>query len=160
MNRTSSKIVFLAGVSLFLAGCGHGHGDHAQSGPATSHESHGSELQLALNDGKKWQVDEPTRESATKIAQLVDEAETLHSVADARALGKALDEELDTLVQNCKMTGPAHDQLHVFLVALFPEVEALKEKTNVEGLQRARSEIGSLLEAYETHFESGARKAK
>ncbi len=51
------------------------------------------------------------------------------------------------------MTGPAHDQLHVFLVALFPQVEALEKKTEVADLQLARTEIGDLLAAYEAHFQ-------
>lgn len=51
------------------------------------------------------------------------------------------------------MTGAAHDQLHVFLVALFPKVAALKEEKNLQELQRIRTDISSLLAAYEKHFE-------
>ncbi len=163
MRRTSSKIAIIAGVALCLAGCGHGHGGDthsghetdpaAQSGHEADHESHDSGLQLTLNDGEKWPVDQPTRESATRLASLVAGTETIQSVEDARALGDALDAELDILVRGCKMTGPAHDQLHVFLVALFPQVEALQKETGVEDLQMARTEVGELLAAYETHFE-------
>ena len=157
MHLRSTKIAALAHALLFLAGCGHGHGHGDHEDPAhaehEAHQSHGPGLQLTLDDGRKWQVDEPTRESAAKIASLAADAESVASVEDARALGKALDEELDTLVRRCKMTGPAHDQLHVFLVALFPEVEALEQKTDLGELQAARAEIGELLEAYSTHFE-------
>ncbi len=51
------------------------------------------------------------------------------------------------------MTGPAHDQLHVFLVALFPRVEALMKEPDTGALEQAREEIGSLLKAYSDHFE-------
>lgn len=175
MKTTSSKLAVLAGILLYLPGChghdsqghgSHGHGadhgdDEGHAAPQDpAHTEHGAShaspvggLQLALDDGKKWQVDESTRESATRLAALVDGAQTLGTVEDARALGQALDQELDTLVKGCKMTGPAHDQLHVFLLALFPRVEALEEKTELAGLQLARTEIGELLEAYETHFE-------
>ena len=170
MKTTAPRIAALAGILLCLPGChghdGHGHeadrGDeesHAapenpsHAGHEADHESHGTGLQLTLDDGKKWQVDESTRESATRLVALVDGAQTLGTVEAARALGQALDQELDTLVKGCKMTGPAHDQLHVFLVALFPRVEALEEKTELAELQLARTEIGELFEAYGALFE-------
>ncbi len=153
MHRLPSNIAFLTWILLCSAGCGHGHEDHGHAEHAPAQESHGSGAGLTLNGGEKWQVDEHTRESATKIAELVDGAQTLHTASDARALGKALDEELDTLVRRCTMTGPAHNQLHVFLVALFPKVETLKAENDIETLQLARVEIGELLEAYAMHFE-------
>ncbi len=173
MKITPSKITAAAGLLLCLLGChgheGHGHDEdqgHADQGHADQghddqghdehepgHDSHGDGLQLALNEGKKWPVDDSTRASATKLAALVTDAGSIKTVDDARALGTALDQELDTLVKGCKMTGPAHDQLHLFLVALFPQVEALKNETDGEDLQRAGAEIGTLLEAYSNHFE-------
>ncbi len=160
MPRRSSSIPILISMLLGFAGCGHGehgHGEHEAGheshAPEPNIESQGSELQLTLNDGEKWQVDEHTRASAARLAETAGGAEPISSVEDARALGEALDTELDLLVQKCTMTGPAHDQLHVFLVALFPKVAALEEKTEVADLQRTREEIGSLLEAYGAHFE-------
>ena len=160
---------------LCLAGCGH-HPEHAERGEHSEHgqeshdpghegddsghdshdsghESHGSELELTLNDGEKWQVDEHTRLSAARLSSLVGGFETIASVADARDLSEKLDQELDVLVKGCTMTGAAHDQLHVFLLALFPKVTDLQEKTDVSDLQRIREEIGSVLEAYAEHFE-------
>ncbi len=158
MKRKPPAVTVLPCILLFLLGCGHGAGDqgHAKQGHAkqeTEHENHGSQPRLALDNGKKWQVDEHTRASAAKITELVDSSRPIHSVEDARALADALDKELDALVKGCTMTGPAHDQLHVFLVALFPRVEELKEKTDGRDLQSVGDEIGSLLEAYATHFE-------
>ncbi len=156
MSKTS-WIALLVSFLLSLSGCGHGHGhnhgDGSHSDHGTAPESHDSDLQLKLDNGERWQVDPPTRESATRLAQLLAATEKIQSVEDARALGKALDTELDTLVRGCKMTGTAHDQLHVFLVALFPQVEALQEKTSIEDLQLAHGRVGELLAAYAMHFE-------
>ena len=168
MKPTISQAVLFAGLLLCLAGCGHdraGHG-HADHEPAVrqadahqpseheaGHEGHGQGPALSLDDGKKWRVDDSTRESAARLTELVGAAPTIASVADARALGQALDDELDTLVKNCTMTGPAHDQLHVFLVAFFPRVTELKEETETSELQHARDQVASLLEAYDSHFE-------
>ncbi len=154
MYRISTSLAALTAV-LCLTACGHGHGqdDHAQPGHETGHESHASEAQLTLDGGKKWQVDDSTRASAARLAGLLEDADPALTLDGARALGQALDEELDVLVKGCKMTGPAHDQLHVFLVALFPQVEALRQETDPAALERARDEVGSLLAAYDRHFE-------
>ncbi len=171
MRPRSSSLSFLACISLCLTGCGHGKHGSAEHGPAEhgsaehgsaehgsaehgpGQEGHGSELGLTLDDGEKWQVDEHTRASAARLAALAGGAEPFRSAQDAHALAESLDRELDLLVQKCTMTGPAHDQLHVFLVAFIPRVAELKEKTEIEDLRRIRAEIGSLLEAYAAHFE-------
>ncbi len=165
MRTTSriTKIIVVTGIVLCLFGCHHegdGHeadGHQADGHQADGHQADGHEadqgLELTLNDGEKWPVDDSTRESATRLAGLVGGVESIGSVEDARALGKALDQELDTLVKGCKMTGPGHDQLHVFLVALFPQVEALEKQADLAELQQTREEIGGLLEAYEAHFD-------
>lgn len=152
MSRLAPGITIL----LCLTACHHDSGHHEQPGHEASHESHGVELQLTLDDGKKWPVDEHTRTSAERVASLVKDSPAIGSAEDARALADALDEELDVLVKGCTMTGAAHDQLHVFLVALFPKVEKLKSAADVEDLQQVKEEIGSLLEAYETHFETAS----
>ncbi len=165
MNR---NIIFTFCVLLCLTGCGHGQGEHGNEAHEVDHGSaehdhpthaepdhddHGAEPRLALNDGEKWPVDEHTRASAARIVEVLDDQRTIGSVEDARTLGTALDEELDTLVKGCTMTGAAHDQLHVFLVALFPKVEELQEGTDVERLGLVRGEIASLFEEYGDHFE-------
>ena len=145
-TRLSAACLFLC-----LAGCGHGHEDHARHEPG--HGRQAAEPELRLDDGKKWQVDEHTRASAARIKEMVGESGALDSLEAARALGERLDGELDVLVKGCTMTGAAHDQLHVWLVALVPRVEALKVETDVADLRSVRAEIDSLLAAYEAHFE-------
>ena len=109
------------------------HGSEAQPSEEASHEGHDGEMQLTLNDGTKWTVDDHTQASAERLAKLAAEAPAIDSQDAARALGKVLDEELDVLVKGCTMTGPAHDQLHVFLTAFIPQVEKLKNETAVDG---------------------------
>lgn len=151
MHRGASELAAITCLLLCLAGCGHTPEDHGQH--ESGHAGHAFGLQLTLNEGEKWPVDEHTRVSAARLTELVGDSEPLLSVEDARTLAEELDEELDSLVKGCTMTGRAHEQLHVFLVALFPKVEELKTRTDVEDLRIARAEIGALLAAYEEHFE-------
>jgi hypothetical protein len=110
-------------------------------------------MALELNDGEKWPVDEHTRRSAAKITDLVTASDHLQSVDEARLLAGDIDKELGQLVQGCTMTGPAHDQLHIWLVALFPKVAELKEHDHVADLQKTRDDISDLLQDYSAHFE-------
>ncbi len=151
IHRGFSELAAITCLLLYLAGCGHHPEDHGQH--ESGHAEHASGLQLTLDEGEKWPVDEHTRVSAARLTELVGDSEPLLSVEDARTLAEELDEELDSLVKGCTMTGRAHEQLHVFLVALFPKVEELKTRTDVEDLRIARAEIGALLAAYEEHFE-------
>ncbi len=165
MSRSITLAALICSL-LIMAGCGHhpeGHDDHASGHDAqgadhaaqgADHETHSYGLQLQLNDGQKWPVDDHTRLSAQKLAELMAGSEPLQSVDDARALADKLNEELKSLIQGCTMTGPAHDQLHLFLAALLPKVEELKTQTEIEPLQDIRTNIDSLIVAYEQHFES------
>lgn len=145
------KTCVVLGIFVALWGCDHhdAEGDHEGHG---SHDGHEQPLALKLNNGEKWAVDDHTRQTATRITEVVAASGELNSADEARSLAARLDEELNLLVQGCTMTGPAHDQLHVFLVALFPKVAVLKEAEDVEHLQKTRDEINELLAAYAEHF--------
>ena len=143
-------IITLCGCLLLSGGCGHK--KHVDTSREPSHGGHDTHLHLELNNGQKWQVDDHTRQSAENLLHLIEETPLIASARDAEALAKAFDEELSTLVRGCTMTGPAHDQLHVFLTALFPKVAELKDDTSVKDLQTVRDEIDSLLAAYQGHF--------
>ena len=149
-STSKSLMAVLSAALLGLTGCDH-HGDHG-----SAHESGHGDLatsKLALNDGEKWPVDEHTRAAASRISALVSAAKPAPSALEARELAGKLGGELDLLISGCTMTGAAHDQLHIFLVGFFGEVEKLKVKEDPQELRLARSEIDALLEAYEEHFE-------
>jgi len=151
--RIRTAIAALFCTTLSLSGCDHHAEGHGHAAHETSQADYDIELNLTLNDGEKWPTDEHTRLAAARLATRVDAAENIHSQEDALVLAGELDKELESLVQGCTMTGPAHDQLHVFLLALFPKVAALKEEKEVEKLQRIRTDIDALFDAYEKHFE-------
>jgi hypothetical protein len=149
--RTTITALFCA--LLTVTGCGHHAEEHEHAAHKTIQADHDIELGLALNDGEKWPTDEHTRLAAARLALRGDKATEIHSQQEALVLAGDLDKELETLIQGCTMTGAAHDQLHVFLVALFQKVAALKEEKKLQELQRIRTDISSLLAAYEKHFE-------
>lgn len=146
-------VLFWACCLFPLAGCGHDAGHLAEQAIEADHSGPDTGMSLKLNDGKKWQVDAHTRSSAADMTDLLRNTAPVGSVEDARALAVALDEKLKGLIQGCTMTGPAHDELHVFLVALFPRVEKLKNGSDPAELHTVQQEIVALFDGYEQHFQ-------
>lgn len=105
---------------------------------------------LNLNDGLKWEVDDHTRSTLSKMA--VSFSSSYSPDADAETLknaGVELQNLINELVQGCSMTGEAHDQLHAFLTAYMPTVASLSESGQIEDAQK----IKSYLETYGEYFE-------
>lgn len=107
---------------------------------------------LVLNDGEKWPMDEHTRKLAGEMNETVDSAD-VESAEDGQEVGETLNAQLATLVKGCTMTGPAHDNLHVFLGAFMPVVNALEAAESDEVAQEKFNEVKSLLATYGEHFE-------
>lgn len=99
--------------------------------------------QPVLNQGKKWLMDEHTRDMFKVMSERVQ------SGGDSKKLGIALNEDLNQLIQGCTMTGAAHDQLHVFLMPYFSAVNALSET----GSESALKEVKQALTDYQSYFE-------
>ncbi len=150
MKHILTALCLLA-AALFVLSCGqqhteadNEHAEHAEHSTATKDDG------LVLNDGKKWQMDDHTRASFAKMAgSFVDiDAAALGSDGLKQA-GSNLQEDLNSLIQGCTMTGPSHDQLHVFLMAYIPAVTALQESGQVEDAKK----VQHYLAIYGNYFE-------
>ncbi|KAA3613764.1 MAG: hypothetical protein DWQ05_15920 [Calditrichaeota bacterium] len=142
-------LLIFAGISFSCDSHDHGK-SHDQAGE--NHENHGA-AELKLNNGKKWQMDDHTRQSIQNINQLVAENNELKAIADFQKLGKSLDTELNGLIKGCTMQGEAHDQLHAFLADFIPKIAALKEGVELDHAHKTHKEITELLTLYGNTFE-------
>lgn len=141
MNLRNGLIGLLVGFGLLLAGCpdSHNHGSPTQG-------------ELRLDDGRKWQSDDHTRASISRIRSAVTSADT-GTVEGARALGASVKKELDVLIRGCTMTGEAHNQLHLFLGRFIPAVDSLAEAPDAAAAKQAHKQVTELLDTYDRHFE-------
>jgi hypothetical protein len=149
-SMARATLFFLIALALALAipACGPG-ADNANDG-----HSHGNAagLKLTLNDGQKWKSDDHTRESMKGIADALD-AEKREDVAGINALGKDLNTRLQELVLGCTMTGPEHEQLHVFLNEFMPAVERMVNAQDADLAKEARQDVRHLVDEYKAYFE-------
>jgi hypothetical protein len=137
--KNSSPILPLIGVILLAIGCQ----SHKQSHP---------EAQIPLNNGKRWVTDEPTRRHATSLLELAETAAPV-SLADFHAAGDSLQAELDNMFSDCRMTGPAHDALHVWLVPIVRQNAALDKAATVEDASRILAELKRQIAFFPVYFE-------
>lgn len=141
-------ILLLVAAAFAFAACG-----HDDNHPANDH-AHGEAAgaTLTLNDGKKWQADQHTNEAMAGIRQALAD-QPAASIEELNALGKELKIRVDALVQGCTMTGPEHEQLHVFLNDFIPAVQHLAAETDHAKAKEAHQHVSHLAEEYDKHFQ-------
>ncbi len=143
----------LSVMALFSLSACH-HDDHSHEHQTAAHDHHTQvadpTLSLTLDGDKKWLMDEHTRRVVNtmldriKLSKLAEPNE-----ASRLQLGKELKDDIQDLIRGCTMTGAAHDELHRFLAAYIPQVEALNEKGELEHFHK----VVELIESYTDYFE-------
>ena len=143
----STLMLALAGVGaialLHLYGpAEHGHGQHGMS-------------ELALNDGKRWATDAPLRQGLERIRDGVAPiiaASTARPLTkdEATALSSAIKDQVQFLVENCKLEPRADAALHVLLNDFLQGADALAaDPASKAGLER----VVKALNLYPQYFD-------
>jgi hypothetical protein len=127
----------------------HGKGDHDHG---KGDHDHGT-AKVELNDGKRWQADQPTTEGVRAMSAIVKTASGNHDMtAEQRAATAGeLRDAYQQIFKKCTMTGAAHDQLHTFLVPMGPLLA--KVEGEAEASHHALETLGTHLATYDTYFE-------
>lgn len=125
-HLTNTIASLLIGMAVGLPmNCDHGsHGSHGSG----SHD-HGADAQgpLALNAGKRWPADAPTRSGMRALKQKVDtfEAGRKKTAKDEAALRAEIEADVGAIVKSCTMTGPGHTELHKYIALLLKDAKSL-----------------------------------
>jgi len=129
--------VLITGFTLIFTACRENSAAHHE------HQIETDELQIPLNNGLRWEMDDHTRSMFKAMADRVEAG------GEVKAVGSGLQSDLDSLIQGCTMTGEAHDQLHVFLTHLIPAIQEVSESGSDESLKN----VEELLNEYPKYFE-------
>ncbi|MFC2088364.1 hypothetical protein ACFLSX_02095 [Calditrichota bacterium] len=119
----------------------------------TANNTQKPQMKFTLNNDQKWQMDAHTRNSLKNIDSILIAKDQLTSTEDYKTLGNEINNELLSLIQDCTMEGPAHDQLHVFLGYFYPLVQDLKNENSVELYNKTLIDIKNLLSEYHKYFD-------
>lgn len=133
------KFLLATLLAFSLAACqtetSHDHGGEHQQATTEVHEHTQEETvkTLALNNGAKWQTDESTRQHAANLEAIANSFQFNENTAlDAYHQHAAgMQEELNQLIQDCRMKGPEHDALHLWLEPVLNDTKQLSETQDV-----------------------------
>lgn len=121
-----------------------------------SHQGHGSSVEeMTLDDGRKWQTDEPLRAGMTgireEIALALPRVHDGELTADEYAvLAGNLEQHVDDIINDCKLPPEADMQLHIALTEILGGIDTMRE-----GDERDRGVVAVVraLTAYGDHFD-------
>lgn len=147
-----SFIIYITIIaSLFAGACNNENkeskNDHAHP-QDEHHESTGSEL--TLNDGKKWHADSLTVSHVHEMARIA--SQPISAELTMIEMSRQLKAEFNEIFKDCSMTGPAHDQLHNFLLQVKPRLKAIKN-ADTEEASKAHAELQEVLASFDAYFE-------
>lgn len=110
---------------------------------------------LTLNNGTKWKADASTNANVTELKKIADDFKAIQTptTEDYQALNGTMGRGLNKMIQQCKMEGPDHDALHLWLEPVLKQNAQLKELTSAEESKRVFDSLDTRLNIYNTYFE-------
>lgn len=113
-------------------------------------EKEHSESEVRLNKGSKWKADQATKENVAAMVKLVNDRSYMDA-AKREELSAKLQSKIDTLIKQCRMQGPEHDALHVWLEKVLTDMKQLKDGEN--GYSAAYAALKKQIESFYLFFE-------
>lgn len=151
------NLVFLLPV-LILFACNNtgSQGDKvADSIPIVDHTEHSEPTKvLSLNNGEKWQSDESTNNHVKDLSAIFGAfgEKSRSGLADYQLLASEAQTELNGLIKDCKMTGPDHDALHLWLEPILKSTVELKDAKSMEEAEVISGVIIKEIDKFSTYF--------
>lgn len=113
---------------------------------------------LELNQGKKWQTDEPLRKGMSNMrAALAGDLKAIHadkaSDAQYEALASKLTGEVAFVVQNCKLDPKADAELHKVIGEILGGADAMQGKEAGVARRDGAVRVAKALNAYGKYFD-------
>lgn len=163
------KVFFTAVIlSVIFIGCKDNKQDKVETSVETEmhsehgmHADHESEIlalsnawldDIELDQGAKWSANSETTEGVNKMAEIM-KSHTQVTVEDYHNMAKELNDQKNYIVKECTMTGPSHDNLHVFLHPLIEKIDALLVVENVDKAKEITTSINDNIEEYYNYFQ-------
>jgi len=113
--------------------------------------------QLTLNNGQKWVTDDNLRLGMSRIRDaLATELPAIRagkaSVKQYRSLAKKTNEQIEFMVQKCKLEPQADAMLHLLLADIIAGADAMQAKKGSEA-RKGAEQIAHALENYGAYFD-------
>jgi hypothetical protein len=115
-------------------------------------EKHQAELAaVQLNNGEKWEANRETTEGIHRMEMLTNDFKGSGNAEEVQALKNQMQFEFNQILEQCTMTGEAHNQLHNYLIPLKGMIDKI-DAGNVKEQERNFQEMQHYLELYGSFF--------
>ena len=117
----------------------------------TEEQHHNKSEVLKLDNGKLWEANSETNDGINAMLQLMDDFSEEKNPEAYVTLKQNLENEFNTIIQKCTMTGKAHDQLHVFLIPMGDLFDGLTA-SDIENSKMHFNKLNAHLKTYKNYF--------
>lgn len=110
---------------------------------------------LSLNNGAKWKADSITNHNVVRLKTTADmfKVAPFPSMDNYQLLSNDLSNDVDTLLQQCKMKGDDHEALHKWLEPILNLTNQLKSAKDTVEAKQIFTSVDSRIDAYRNYFE-------
>ncbi len=108
--------------------------------------------EIKSNGDSKWLADQTTHTGVKKLSVILEKSKPLN-VNEYHQLANDLNVVKNEIIQKCTMKGPAHDNLHTWLLPLITKVEVLSKVTNATDGARVKAAIDENVIKYYNYFD-------
>jgi len=157
------RLGLMLSLSLLLFSCNSSGDKTIQTADTAIKENHAeyegehekaSASGLSLNNGAKWQTDKSTR---THVSGLMDSLHAFNAKPpedhDAYKLfATSMQKEMEGLIKNCKMKGPDHEALHLWLHPVLQDIKNLGTTVTAEQGKKATEKLSRDIEKFNQYF--------
>lgn len=120
--------------------------------PQQTEEQHYNEVdELKLNNGNLWEANAETTVGINAMLQLMSDFPEVETAEAYATLKTNLESEFKTIIQECTMTGEAHDQLHLFIVPMRDLFNGLTA-SDLENSKVHFNKLNTHLKTYKNYF--------
>jgi hypothetical protein len=127
-------------------------------------ETHGSSsavAQLQLQNGQKWQTDAPLRQGMAEIRAAFDaDHPAIHAGKQTddqyAALATRIDQQVKSIVANCRLPADADANLHFIVADLLQGVSLMRGEDKARSRHDGAAMVHGALRAYGQYFEDSA----
>lgn len=148
------RIIPILLITALLAGCDSNKGSGGKPSTVSEkqevHEEKGGVLQL--NNGAKWKIDSVTSVNVGLLKAIVLE-EKVNKQVNHTETGNKMEDGINKLIKECKMSGPDHDALHKWLEPVIDKTKEFKNAGSAESAGIMLTGIDQQLNLFDQYFE-------
>ena len=147
------QIKFLLVCASLLFACNQSADKTADNGQAGYEQR--QDTVLSLNNGAKWKADSVTSNNVVRLKTTADmfRVAPFPSIDNYQLLGNDLSNDLNTLIEQCKMQGEDHEALHKWLEPILNLSGQLKNTTDTSKAREIFKSVDTRIDAYRNFFE-------